>query len=222
MDNLPYKPAPKKPHASAFSLVELLVVIAIISVMLVAGVQVFSNSSNSARQASREIIKAHLQQARAHAIATGVPTAIAIPTLGSSNDFGARSLLLFEVEYDEKYKPLKDSAGNERLLQRTEVLPGNFHFVSGSAISSANPTVVDLPLTEVMETSYKGRNQECHIIVFAASGQIVYPGSPVNIAIAQAAKRGNSLTLTERNGNEPVFELFQVNRLTARTRFIEP
>ena len=63
----------------AFSLIEVLVVVAIIGLLFAVAVPVLSSSANNARQASREIIKAHLQQARAHAIATGNSVAVAIP-----------------------------------------------------------------------------------------------------------------------------------------------
>lgn len=217
------KATTRKRLAPAFSLIEVLVVMVIISILLVAAVPVFSNSSNSARQASREIIKAHLRQARAHAIATGVPTAVAIPSLSSGKEYGARSVSLFEVGLEEgSYIPLKDEAGNDRMLQRAETLPGNFHFISGSAVASDKLTVVDLP--ETMATSFRSRTHENHFIVFAPNGQIVRPasGTPVNIAIAQASGNGGSLTLTQKSGGQPVFELFQVNRLTGRTRFVEP
>ncbi len=209
--------------AAAFSLIELIVVIAIISLLLVATIPVFSDSSNNARQTSREIIKAHLRQARAHAIATGVSTAVAIPTIGASKDLGARSISLFEVELENgSYTPRKDDEGNDLQLQRTAVLPGNFYFVSSSNISASTSTVVDLP--ETMPTSFRNVQHECHVIVFAPNGQIVRPisGTAVNIAIAQATRSGDSLTLTQKTGVNAVLELFQVNSLTGRTRFIEP
>jgi len=210
-------------RARAFSLIELLVVMAIISILLVAAIPIFSNSSNSARQASREIVKAHLQQARAHAIASGTATAIAIPVLNSGEALGARGISLFEVENQAgNYIPLKDSAGEDVLLQRWDKLPGNFHFLSGSQISSARKTIVDEPQT--LATNYKSQSLDCHFIVFAPNGQIVRPasGTPILIALAQTARQGNNLTLTQKSAGKPVFDIFQVNRLTGRTRFIDP
>lgn len=223
MEFLPNNRAIQNRLKPAFSLIELLAVMAIISILLVAAVPVFSNSSNNARQASREIIKAHLRQARAHAIASGTPTAVAIPVLGAGKELGVRSISLLEVEpEDGSYVPIKDGNGNDVLLQRAETLPGNFHFIPGSMISSAKETIVDLP--ETMATSFKGRSHDSHIIVFAPNGQIVSPasGTPVNIAITQAVRTGNSLKATQRNAGQPVFELFQVNRLTGRTRPLQP
>ena len=208
-------------RSQAFSLIELLVVIAIMGLLLAAAVPIFSNSSNNARQASREIIKAHLQRARAHAIATGTSTAVAVPVLASGGDLGARAISLFEVVTDgSNYVPAKDASGNDRLLQRWETLPGNFHFLAGSQFPSGKQTIVDT--ADTMPTNYKGQALTCHIIVFAPTGQIVRPATEINIATAQAAARGNQLTLTQKPGGKAVFDLLQVNRLTGRTRFLEP
>ena len=208
-------------RSQAFSLIELLVVIAIMGLLLAAAVPIFSNSSNNARQASREIIKAHLQRARAHAIATGTSTAVAVPVLASGGDLGARAISLFEVVTDgSNYVPAKDASGNDRLLQRWETLPGNFHFLAGSQFPSGKQTIVDT--ADTMPTNYKGQALTCHIIVFAPTGQIVRPATEINIATAQAATMGNQLTLTQQTGGKAVFDLLQVNRLTGRTRFLEP
>ncbi len=226
-----HAPQTQRPETEpAFSLVELLAVMAIISVLLVAAVPIFSNSSNTARLASREIITAHLQQARAHAIASGTATAIVVPEISASTDLGARSVSLFEVEKDEtgNYKPAKeqDASGNptpeDAQLQRWEKLPGNFHFLTAALVSSGKATLMDT--TDRLATNYKGRAISGHFIVFGPSGQIVRPiaGTPIRIAIAQATRSGESLALTQRGGSRPVFELFEVNRLTGRTREVEP
>lgn len=205
----------------AFSLIELLAVMVIMGILIAVAVPVFSNTSNHARQASREIIRAHLQQARAHAIATGTSTAVAIPVLASGGDLGARAVSLFEVELaGNSYVSSKDSTGNDRLLQRWETLPGNFHFLSSAQASSTKPTIVDS--AETMSVNAKGKALTCHIIVYAPNGQIVRPDTQINIATAQAVQRENSLTLTQRNDGKPVSDMLQVNRLTGRTRPVEP
>ncbi len=209
--------------ARAFSLIELLTVLAIIGILLLVAVPIFSNSTSNARQTSREMIKAQIQQARAHAIASGKSTAVAIPTLSAGKELGVRSISLFEVEMvNGNYVPLKDDQGNDLQLERTAILPGNFHFVPADSISSSNATLVDLP--ETMKTSFRGQEHDCHIIVFAPNGQIVRPapGTPINIAIAKASRSGDSLILTEKSGDSAVFEYFQINRLTGKTRFVEP
>ena len=204
----------------AFSLVELLAVIAIISILLLVAVPVFTDPANSARQASREIIKAHLQRARAHAIASGSATAVAIPVLSTGGELGGRAISLFEVvKTGADYEPAKDAAGEERLLQRWETLPGSFHFMHSSLISSPKPTIVDAP--ETLQTNYKGKPVTCHLIVFSPNGQIVLPSSETNIASARAANRGNTLAPTQKNDGKPVFDFLQVNRLTGRTRSIQ-
>ena len=206
--------------SSAFSLVELLAVITMMAILLAVAVPIFADPSNSARQASREIIKAHLQRARSHAIASGSPTAIAIPVLATGGELGGLAISLFEVvKNGAVYEPAKDEAGSEKLLQRWETLPGNFHFMPSSLISSPK-TIVDAP--ETLLTNYKGKAVTCHLIVFAPNGQIVLPSSATNIAIARATRRGNSLALTQKSKGSPVYDLLLVNRLTGRTRFIEP
>lgn len=205
----------------AFSLVELLAVIAIMAILLAVAVPIFTDPSNSARQASREIIRANLQRARAHAIASGSSTAITIPVLATGGELGGRAISLFEVvKTATGYEPAKDETGSEKLLQRWETLPGNFHFMPKSLISSTKPTIVDT--TETLLTNYKGKAVTCHLIVFSPNGQIVLPSSETNIAIARATNRGNSLTLTQKTDGKPVFEFLQVNRLTGRSRSIQP
>jgi prepilin-type N-terminal cleavage/methylation domain-containing protein len=205
----------------AFSLVELLAVIAIMAILLAVAVPIFTDPSNSARQASREIIRANLQRARAHAIASGSSTAITIPVLATGGELGGRAISLFEVvKTATGYEPAKDETGSEKLLQRWETLPGNFHFMPSSLISSTKPTIVDT--TETLLTNYKGKAVTCHLIVFSPNGQIVLPSSETNIAIARATNRGNSLTLTQKTDGKPVFEFLQVNRLTGRSRSIQP
>jgi hypothetical protein len=189
--------------------------------LLAVAVPLLSDPSNNARQASREIIKAHLQRARAHAIASGSSTAIAIPVLATGGELGGRAISLFEVvKTATGYEPAKDETGSEKLLQRWETLPGNFHFMPKSLISSTKPTIVDT--TETLLTNYKGKAVTCHLIVFSPNGQIVLPSSETNIAIARATNRGNSLTLTQKTDGKPVFEFLQVNRLTGRSRSIQP
>lgn len=218
----PYKSAKPQCCTHGFSLIEVLTVIAIMTILLVAAVPVLSNSSSNARQSSREIIKAHLQQARAHAISSGNATAIAIPLLNTGSELGARAVTLFEVESDGSgYTVMVDEdTGQELQLQRWQTLPGSFHFVTAQDVSSGDTTILDY--TQTLQTAYKGENITCHMIVFSSSGQIVYPVDEVNIVISQAVRQGDSLRLTEKNGSDPVYEIFQVNRLTGRTRALRP
>lgn len=220
MNALSSQSAKRQRLVFGFSLIEMLVVIAIMSIVMVAAIPILSNTASSARQASREIIKAHLQQARAHAISSGNATAIAIPVLNTGSELGARAITLFEVEYDgDDYIVMNDpDTGQQAQLQRWQTLPGNFHFVTALNVSGSNATIMES--TDRLETSFKGENITCHLIVFSSNGQIVRPAEEVNLIIAQAVRQGGSLRLTDRTDSEPVYEIFQVNRLTGRTRAI--
>jgi type II secretory pathway pseudopilin PulG len=221
MRTAPYRKDNAHRYAPAFSLVELLAVVAVMALLLTVAVPIFTDPSNNARQASREIIRAHLQRARAHAIASGTPTAVAIPVLSTGGEMGGRAISLFEVvKNGAQYEPALDENGEERLIQRWETLPGSYYFMPSSLISSPKPTIVDAP--ETLETNHKGEAVTCHLIVFAPNGQIVLPASETNIAFARAVSRGNSLTLTQKSGGSPVYEFLQVNRLTGRARSIQP
>lgn len=207
-------------RSGGFSLIELLVVMGIISVLLVAAFPIFTNNSNSARNASREIIKGYIQQARAHAIASGTPTALAIPVLNTDQELGARAVSLVEVENSTgSYRPIKDADGNDRLLQRFGKLSGSFHFLSSSQVSTRHPTVLEN--AESISILSNGRSLACRAIVFSPNGQIVQPpsGTPISIAIGQAVKRSGSLVMTDQNGGQPVFDELVVNRLTGRASF---
>jgi len=215
-------------RSGGFSLIELLVVMGIISILLVAAFPIFVNNSNSARNASREIIKGYLQQARAHAIATGNATALAIPTLATDPALGARAASLVEVENTSgAYIPIKekDATGNptnnDRLIQRFGKLSGNFHFLSSSDVTVQQPTVMEKGAE--IQVASKGRSFSCRAIIFSPNGQIVQPpsGTPIAIAIGQAAKRNGALVMTDKKDGQPVFDLLQVNRLTGRARFYQ-
>lgn len=216
MSSIPHKQAACDP---AFSLIELLVVMGIISLLLIAAIPIFANNSNSARNSSREIIKGHLQQARAHAIASGNATALAFPILGSDSDLGARAITLVEVENSTgKYLPLQGSDGQARQIQRFGKLAGCFHFLSSSQISTAQPTILESGYA--LSLSAKVRITECRAIIFAPNGQIIQPppGTPIAVAIGQAAMRKGALVLTDRKGNSPAFHLLQINRLTGKAK----
>lgn len=207
---------------TAFSLIELLVVMAI--VMILAGMAVYglSDSTQNARRTSRELVRAHLQQARAHAIATRSQTALIIPARGSAK-LGLRAMSLIEVEHiDGRYVPVKDEDAETVLLQRWEVLPQNFHFVTKSMIEADQPTVVDHEKTLTIQ--YHNHEMECHMMVFTPQGQMIVPssGAPIHIAIAQVARKRETFRIGHDSDHKPVFDLLLVNRLTAKTRMITP
>ncbi|MES2982322.1 MAG: hypothetical protein V4727_08410 [Verrucomicrobiota bacterium] len=193
-------------------------------VMVLAGIAVsgLSDSTQNARQSSREIVKTHLQQARAHAIAKRNHTALIIPVRESGKS-GLRTMSLTEVEkIDGRYVPLDNENGDTRLVQRWTALSKNFHFVTNTMIESDQPTAVDHENT--ISIQQRGNEIDCHMIVFAPNGQIVYPSSraPIHIAIAQVSRNRNTFRITEICDQKPAFDLLLVNRLTAKTRIILP
>ncbi|MGJ8634921.1 MAG: pilus assembly FimT family protein [Luteolibacter sp.] len=228
MRSYPHKSVSPRNRQDGFTLIEVLVVVAIIGIMLVVAVPMFSNSSNSARQASRGIIKAHLQQARAHAIASGNATAVVIPELSVANDeLAASAVTLLEVEkgtsgsYEAISSDSTDPNANSEMLQRWTRLPGNIHLLSSAQAGSSDTTIMDE--TDSIDVKFNG-DFSSKFVVFSPNGQIVSPAAGIRIvmAIGQAVKRGENLTLTQKNGDNAVVEIFEVNRLTGRTRFIDP
>lgn len=209
-------------NLAAFSLIELLAVMAILMVLAGIAISGFSDSSHNARQISREILRTHLQQARAHAIATRHHTALVIPDRDSGK-LGLCAISLIEVELvDGDYTPIRTEHGIVKPLQRWTNFPQNFHFVTSSMIGSDQPTLLD---HEKRLTVVQGSTEiRCHMIVFAPNGQIISPssGAPIHIAIARVARNGSSFRIIENSAHEPVFDLLLVNRLTAKTRNITP
>lgn len=200
-------------RASGFSLIELLVVIVIVSALLAIAVPTLSHPSSNALQASREIVKAQLRQARSHAISKRIPTALIIASENHGNTSRTCLISSSEVTFENgAYLPISDDSGNSQLIQRFLTLPGNAQFVSAARIDSDKVTVLDAQ--PGLQTHYRGDTQACHFIVFGANGQILHPapGTPVHIAIA-----------TTRGPKEiGAFELIHVNRLTAATRSVQP
>lgn len=216
-----FKTCRKTVGLSAFSLIELLAVIAI--VMILSGIAVLglAGSSLNARKASREIFNAHLNQARAHAIASRKSTALIIPTKDSGRS-GLREISMIEVEKkDGSYVPIPDDE-EKAVLMRWSKLPNHFHFVTSHMIGMEQPTVVDHEQT--VKVFHRGKEIDCHMLVFAPHGQIVYPtpGSPVHVAIAKATHENHTLRISEEADNGKGFDLILVNRLTAKTQIIKP
>lgn len=181
-----------------------------------------SHSSQNARLNTRDLVKAKLQQARAHSLANHTYTAMVIPVRSSGKN-GLHEITILEVErMDEGYAPVENENGDAVLLQKWTKLPGNFHFVTSTMIGTDLHTVVDEE--ETLTLFQKGRVTECHAIVFAPNGQIRWPidGSPIHIAIAEAARQGGAFRMTRISNHRPVFDLLVVNRLTAKTRNVTP
>ena len=206
---------------AGFTLVELLVVIGILAILIGGSVAMMPDNSASARQASREILRAHLQQARAHAIATGIPTAVLFPVATADAEHGQRMISLAEIEPDP-------SGGHQvtKLLQRWETLPGNIRFLSQRQAGSPRPTLLDESTT--LRAPHRKAGVPAHYLLFAGNGQIVHPparedGSRLGIALGRAALNQGSITATEKDSQGRVSaDFLQINRLTGRTRLLNP
>lgn len=209
----------KNSFLSAFSLIELLVVIAILTILAGIAIPMTSSASGSnARRTSREIVKNHLQQARAHAIATRNHTALIIPD-SESGENGLCALSLAEIEKkDGKYAAIQNEHGSGSLLKRWTKMPKNVHLISNAMMESEALTILDHE--EKLSVLDRGKETECHMIVFAPNGQIDYPpaGTTIHIAIAKLDKG----QIADRSDGNPVFDLLLVNRLTGKAQNIAP
>lgn len=177
-----------------------------------------SASGSNARRTSREIVKNHLQQARAHAIATRNHTALIIPD-SESGENGLCALSLAEIEKkDGKYAAIQNEHGSGSLLKRWTKMPKNVHLISNAMMESEALTILDHE--EKLSVLDRGKETECHMIVFAPNGQIDYPpaGTTIHIAIAKLDKG----QIADRSDGNPVFDLLLVNRLTGKAQNIAP
>lgn len=111
----------------------MLVVIVVIVLLLLTGAPLLSDSSVNARQTSREIVRTHLQQARAQAIASERATAVIIAgDIGGVTKTGGL-ITLAEVEsLPSGTVPFKVS----RLIMRWTALPENMFFLTKAATNS--------------------------------------------------------------------------------------
>lgn len=130
---------------------------------------------------------------------------------------------LIEVEkIDENYVPILNEDGESMLRQQWTRLPQNLHFVTSEMINSNQPTLVDHETT--LTLPHRGKEIECHMLIFTPQGQITFPpsGAPIHIAIAQVTNKRNAFRITEKSKGKPVFDLILINRLTAKTENITP
>ena len=203
---------------SAFSLIELLAVIAILTILAGIAIPVLSNSSQNARRTSREIVKNHLHQARAHAIATRNHTALIIPVRESGANWPCVMSLAETKKKNGKYVPIENEHGSSSPLQRWTKLPRNMDLIPNAMLECELMTILDHE--EKLNILDRGKETECHMIVFAPNGQIDYPpaGTTIHIAIAQV-DRGQ---IADRSDSKPVFDLLLVNRLTGKAKSITP
>lgn len=203
-----------------FTLVEMLVVLAIIAIVTLVAAPLFTNPADNGRQSAKVLLRSHLNQARAHALATGKPTAVLIPDSRTTESNGGL-LGIAEVESSGGPNPPYRVTS---LIQRWISLPDTMFFLGSSAL---NLPVV--PLTDrepVAKATYRTREVDCYGVVFAPDGRIIYPaadGKPLALAIGQGRRTPSGVTSTLRGGGgKPIHDLVQVNRLNGRMRSLDP
>jgi len=207
---------------AAFTLVEMLVVIAIIGILLAVGMPMLTDPSNSSRRAAGDVLRAHLQEARSHAIATGTTTSLLFPEYGASDKSGGALLGIAEVESQPNTSsPYKVT----KLLQRWTPLPETIFFLNQSICQSSRKTIMDYP--EKITAEYQKKQINCHYVVFSPNGQIISPQSdpgepPLTIALGKGTLKSGSVTPTQRTQAGIVFDFLQINRLSARARMVPP
>ncbi len=213
--------AKSQSRARGFSLTELLVVMVILMILLVAAAPVFMKSSQRARQSAREMVKGHLQRARAHAIATGVATAVIVPDYSAGNDLGGKMLGIAEVNWVATPNASGGAYQISKMLQRWESLPGSMLVLSQASTRHPRTTIMEQSLRSPMTMA--GKAITGAVIVFSPTGQVISPADgAMEIVLGQGNVRAGQVTATEKNGNRISYDLLQINRLTGRTRQIDP
>jgi type II secretory pathway pseudopilin PulG len=185
----------------------------IVSALLAIAIPTLSNSSSNTLQASREMVKGQLRQARSHAISKRTPTALIAATENSGESLKAHSISMIEVKREDgAYVTISEDSGNPRLIQRFSKLPGNARLVSAAKIGSNKATLLDNEQT--LQINHQGNILECHFIIFGANGEILSPPPGIAVHVAIATRRGA--------GEIEAFELIHINRLTGATRSVSP
>ena len=197
----------------------MLVVIVVIVLLLLAGAPLLSDSSVNARQASREIVRGHLQQGRGHAIASGRATAVIIAgDIGGVTKTGGL-ITIAEVEPQPSGTlPFKVS----QLLRRWTALPENMFFLTKSVTNSPKDTLLDGP--PLVQADYLKTPVTCHAVIFSPDGRVTYPsnGEALAIAIGKGRVSGSGIVATQKTGDKVSFDFLGINRLNARARLIDP
>lgn len=209
----------RRGYRQGFTLVELLAVIAVIVLLMVAGIPLLSDPSTHGRQTSREILRAHLQQARGHAIASGRATAMIIAGHDGGSVRTGGLMTIAEVE-------AQPAGGNPfrvtRLIQRWTLLPENMFFLNQSAVRSSQPTMMDSP--PIVDAEYQKKPLGCHAVIFSPDGRITHPadGMPLTLAIGKGQQAQGGVIATQKSDGKVVFDLLRINRLNARARILDP
>jgi prepilin-type N-terminal cleavage/methylation domain-containing protein len=207
--------------ARGFSLTELLVVMGILMILLAAAAPVFMKSSQRARQTAREMVKGHLQRARSHAIATGASTAVIVPDYSAGSEIGGKMLGIAEVNWVSSPTASGGAYQVSQMLQRWESLPGSVHVLSQATTRHPRITIMEQSLRSPVMMA--GKAISGAVIVFSPTGQIISPANgAMEIVLGQGSVKAGQVTATEKTGNRVSYDLLQINRLTGRTRQIDP
>jgi type II secretory pathway pseudopilin PulG len=211
-------------HAEGFTLIELLVVTSVLMILFAVGVPLLSDSTQRARKSSADILRSTLQQARAHSIAAATYTSVLLPSYASDPESGGRLIGIAEVEPDET-APANYRVS--RLIQRWTQLPEHIFFMDKSSVGITQNTLMDAGSSPQIHAEYHKSQLACNFIVFAPNGQILQNSSStitpsLIVSLAKGTLKNGTVAPTQRNSKGVVFDLFQINRLTARLRQIDP
>jgi hypothetical protein len=107
------------------------------------------------------------------------------------------------------------------MLQRWESLPGSMLVLSQASTRHPRTTIMEQSLRSPMTMA--GKAITGAVIVFSPTGQVISPADgAMEIVLGQGNVRAGQVTATEKNGNRISYDLLQINRLTGRTRQIDP
>lgn len=204
--------------SGGFSLTELMVVMVILAALLVAAAPVFMKSSTKARQASRELVKGHLNRARSHAIATQQATAVLFADYKAGAELGGKMLGIAEMTWEDDPNDAQPGAYQVKsVLQRWEKLPGAMMLMDQSSVGNKKPTIMDAE--ENFRVRLNRKDIDATAIIFAPSGQIVSPADQaIEILLGAGNLTNGQVTATEKNGGQVSYDRLQINRLTGRAR----
>lgn len=214
-----YRKENARRHVPAFSLVEMLAVIAVMSILLLVGAGVMSPNEGRRTSMARDMVVAHLEQARSHAISTGAPTAVVFapsdPGLGGRS---GRIIGVVEVSGADK---------STKLLSRWKELPKGQIFMLRSLASLTRPTILED--SEKLLVGYRGDQGQAFdlsmpYVLFGSEGAVLHPvGKIIGIAVGPGIAMGNGeLQLTGANRGKETAMVIQVSPLSGKARTLNP
>jgi hypothetical protein len=114
-----------------------------------------------------------------------------------------------------------------RLVQRWTQLPEQIFFFDRNTANIPQNTLMDLGASSQITADYRKRPVACSFIIFSPNGQILQNTNSTNTAkllvgLGKGTLKNGSVTPTQRSSNQIVFDLFQISRLSARMRQVDP